>query len=148
MSAGIKWERFAPLPVDIQRNLQKLPSFFRETDVLLVYLFGSFVEKGAGRDIDLAVLAEKTAPYTLRVGLTAVLQTERLDIVDLRRASPAFRFEIIRCGRLIYAADPDLQLPFELKVVREYHDTAYRRKQQEKLLKRRMAAWSSNAAAS
>jgi uncharacterized protein len=116
--------------------------------VLLVYLFGSLAEDNEGNDVDLAILTDKTPPYTLRDELTAFLGTERLDIVDLRHTSPAFCFEIIRAGQLLYAVDEEMRLQYELSVVRQYHDTAYLRQRQEEGLKRRMAAWSSSTAAS
>lgn len=148
MGTAKTWEGFKPLPANIQSALQQLPAFFDNSDTQLVYLFGSLAEKAQGRDVDLAILTNKTPPYTFRAELTAVLGTERLDIVDLRRASPAFCFDIIRAGQLLYAADQEVQLQFELGVVRRYHDTAYLRRRQEEGLRRRMAAWSSNTTAS
>lgn len=148
MGTAKTWERFKPLPANIQSALKQLPAFFDNTDAKLVYLFGSLAEKAQGRDVDLAILTEKTPPYRFRAELTAALGTERLDIVDLRRASPAFCFDIIQAGKLLYAANHEVQLQFELGVVRRYHDTAYLRRRQEEGLKRRMAAWSSNTAVS
>ena len=105
MGTAKTWEEFKPLPANIQSAMKQLPAFFDETDVQLVYLFGSLAEKAQGRDVNLAILTAETPPYTFRAELTAVLGTERLDIVDLRRASPAFCFDIIRTGQLLYAAD-------------------------------------------
>lgn len=148
MGTTEKWDRFEPLAANIHAALKRLPELLGQTDVLLVYLFGSLAQENKGNDVDLAILTDKTAPYTFRDRLTAFLGTERLDIVDLRRASPAFCFEIIRAGQLLYAVDEEVRLQYELSVVRQYHDTAYLRQRQEEGLKRRMAAWSSNTAAS
>ena len=148
MGTAEKWEGFEPLSSNIHSAIKQLPELFGQTDVLLVYLFGSLAEANEGNDVDLAILTAKTPPYSFRDQLTAFLGTERLDIVDLRRASPAFCFEIIRAGQLLYAVDEEMRLQYELNVVRQYHDTAYLRQRQEEGLKRRMAAWSSNTAAS
>ena len=148
MGSTEKWKGFAPLSPTIQLALKRLPELLSTTDVLLVYLFGSLTEGTMGNDVDLAILTENAPPYSFRDELIAFLGTERLDIVDLNRASPAFCFDIIRSGQLLYAVDEEIQLQFELGVVRRYHDTAYLRQKQEEGLRRRMAAWSSNTAAS
>ena len=57
--------------------------------------------------MDLAVLtstAEEPA-WRLWEKIVDALGTERLDLVDLRRASPVLRFEIVRSGRPIYVSD-------------------------------------------
>lgn len=148
MGSTEKWKGFAPLSPTIQLALKRLPELLSTTDALLVYLFGSLTEGTIGNDVDLAILTENEPPYSFRDELITFLGTERLDIVDLNRASPAFCFDIIRSGQLLYAVDEEIQLQFELGVVRRYHDTAYLRQKQEEGLRRRMAAWSSNTAVS
>ena len=148
MGSTEKWKGFASLSPTIQSTLKRLPELLSATDVRLVYLFGSLAKGKMGNDVDLAILTKNSPPYSFRDELTAFFGTERLDIVDLNRASPAFCFEIIRSGRLLYAADQEVQLQFELGVVRQYHDTAYLRQKQEEVLRRRLAAWSSNSAVS
>ena len=148
MGSAEKWKGFAPLRTEVQSALGGLPTLFSETDVILVYLFGSLAEGKAGNDVDLAILAEQTPAFKFREKLVTFLGTERVDIVDLSRASPAFCFEIIRTAQILYAANDESRLQFELKVVREYHDTAYLRQRQEEGLRRRMLAWSSSTAAS
>lgn len=143
-----KWKGFATVSPTIQSALKRLPEQLNATDVHLVYLFGSLADGKKGNDVDLAILTNNTPPYSFRDKLIAFLGTERLDIVDLKRASPAFCFEIIRSGQILYAANEEMQLQFELGIVRKYHDTAYLRQKQEEGLRRRMAAWSSNTAAS
>jgi hypothetical protein len=66
------------------------------------------------------------------------LDTERVDIVDLRRASPVLRFEIMCTGRCIFSADQYLQIDSELVWLREYKDTAWLRRRQDKLLWKRL----------
>lgn len=142
MSTAERWLRFRELPEDIVERLARLPAVFDQEGVLLAYLFGSLAEGRPAHDVDLALLMpEDRQVFRLRDEITRLLDTQRLDLVDLRRASPLFRFEIIRSGRVLYAADDDQQLDFELATLRLYRDTAYMRRQQEKILRKRLAAW-------
>ncbi len=70
--------------------------------------------------------------------------TERLDLVDLRRAPPVPRFEIIRTGRPLYVADEKTQERFEMATLHLYRDTAPLHRQQREYLRRRMVQWSSD----
>ena len=134
-----KWRCTGPIPTDIAQRLARLPALLAEAGVLLAYLFGSLAQQENGNDIDLALLLPPGAkPYRLRDKLTNFLGTQRLDIVDLRRANNVLRFEIISTGRCLYAADDDLRLAFELDTVRIYHDREIPRRRQEALLQERM----------
>lgn len=139
-----KWTRTQPVPPDIVERLAQLPALLADQGVLLAYLFGSLVQQEDGNDIDLALLLPPGAkPYRLRDTLTDFLGTQRLDIVDLRRANSVLRFEIISTGRCLYAVDQELRLEFELATVRVYHDREIPRRRQEALLRERME-WLSN----
>ena len=145
MAAAERWYKFAELPDNIEDVVAQLPSLLAREGVLLAYLFGSLVEGRPANDVDVALLmAEDRPAYRLREAITERLGTERVDVVDLRRASPVLRFEVISTGRLLYAADGDVQLAFELAAIRQYQDTDYLRRQQRDMLKRRMEAWSSS----
>ncbi|MFQ5399998.1 MAG: nucleotidyltransferase domain-containing protein [Anaerolineae bacterium] len=149
MGTADKWHRFRELPADIQTRLQQLPALFAREGVLLTYLFGSLARAETGQDVDLALLMpEEKRPYRLHQPIADTLGIERLDIIDLRRASPVLRYEIISTGLCIYAADDDIQLDCELKWLREYRDTAWLRRRQDGLLAERMKQWSSDATAS
>jgi hypothetical protein len=87
--------------------------------------------------------AELPSDISLREIITNCLGTERLDLVDLRQASPVLRFEILRTGQLLYAADQVLSERFELATLCVYRDTAWLRRQQRAYLRERMELWSS-----
>ena len=145
MAIAEKWHRFKPLPQDILERVARLPAYLSQKNVQLAYLFGSLAQTGQGEDVDLALLTdEEERPYHLHNNLSAQLGIERLDIVDLRRASPVLCFEIISTGNCIYAANETIQLDFELETMRLYKDTAWMRSQQAFLLQERMKQWSSN----
>jgi predicted nucleotidyltransferase len=140
-----KWHRMKPLPQDIAVRLAQLPSLLAAEGVQLAYLFGSLAQQTKGNDVDLALLMPPDQlPYRLRDKLTTFLKTERLDIVDLRRANNVLRFEIISSGRCLYASDDDQKQDFELETVRVYHDREIPRRRQEAILRERMK-WLSNA---
>ncbi|MCA9927685.1 MAG: hypothetical protein KC419_04385, partial [Anaerolineales bacterium] len=121
-----------------------LSSLFEAEGVLVAYIFGSLAQQREGNDVDLALLLPLDQPvYLLREKLSAVLGTERIDIVDLSRANNVLRFEIISTGRCLFAANDELRLDFELETVRIYHDREVPRRRQEAVLRERMA-WLSN----
>lgn len=110
----------------------------------MAYLFGSLSERRTGRDVDLILLVQDAPAFHPREAIAECLGTERLDLVDLQRASPVLRFEILRTGWPLYVADREMQERFELTTLHLYRDTHPLRRQQREYLRRRMAQWSSD----
>ena len=142
-----RWIRHKPLPQDIEISLEKLSPIFKREGVLLAYLFGSLASKEkpcarARNDVDLAVLTSGQPAWRLWDVITDTLGTDRLDLVDLRQASPVLRFEILRTGKPIYVSDEAIKADYELATLHEYRDTAPMRRNQAEVLRRRMAEWS------
>ncbi len=142
-----RWKGHRPLPSGITGSLEKLTPIFEREGVLLAYIFGSLAkadEVGAREphDIDLALLTKDEPAWKLWDEIAEALGTERLDLVDLRRASPALLFEIIRSGTLLYSSDEATKERFVLDVLHLYRDTAPLRHRQRAALKRRMDRWS------
>ena len=143
MSIPERWTKFRQLPPNINQKLTRLIPLFEKEGVLLAYLFGSLGRGQAGHDVDLAILTRDRPAFRLRAAITDRLETERVDLVDLQRASPVLRFEILRTGQLLYAADLALSEQFELSTLRLYRDTAWLRRRQREYLRERMEQWSS-----
>lgn len=141
MSVKQRWYKFEPLPEDIREKIPGLAPVFEAEGVFLAYLFGSLV-RGKGNDIDLAVLGDKEDFAGLREKLWEALGTQRLDLVNLKTASPLLRFQIISSGILVYKKSDEIENAFELASLREYRDTAYLRKKQTLTLRERMQKWS------
>ena len=139
-----RWKGFEKLPHDVMQRLEKLAPLFKKEGVLLVYLFGSLGKGLPGNDIDLAVLGGGKPTYQLREIIAEKLGTGRIDIVDLSRASPLLRFEIISTGSTLYVSDELLCERFEMDTLHLYRDTAPLRFRQGEYLKRRMVQWSSS----
>lgn len=136
-----RWRGFKPLPVDIGKRIEGLVPLFKEQGVLLAYLFGSLSGGKMGEDVDLAVLPEGEGLGNLREKVTEVLGTERVDLLNLKEASPTLRFEVVRTGRLVYKRDEEVENSFELSVLREYKDLAYLRERQRRILRQRVNMW-------
>jgi predicted nucleotidyltransferase len=143
MSIPERWTKFRELAPSIDQKLTQLIPLFEKEEVQLAYLFGSLSRGQTGHDVDLAILTRSGPAFHLRAAITDCLETERVDLVDLQRASPVLRFEILRTGRLLYAADPVYSEQFELATLRLYRDTAWLRRRQREYLRERMEQWSS-----
>jgi predicted nucleotidyltransferase len=138
-----RWTKFRELPHNINQRLARLIPLFKKEEVLLAYVFGSLSRDQTGHDVDLAILTRTGPAFPLRAAITDCLGTERVDLVDLRRASLVLRFEILRSGRLLYTADPLLSDRFELDTLHLYRDAAWLRRRQREYLQERMERWSS-----
>lgn len=138
-----RWQRFAPLPENIVDALPGLVSLFQREGVIIAYLFGSFARGERGKDIDLAILLRDKPAYYLREKINRFLETERVDLVDLRDAPPVLLFEIIRTGKPVYYVSDDELERFELRAINLYRDTAPMRRLQNNYLRERVRQWSS-----
>ena len=143
MSIPERWNKFSELPSNIKQRLDRLIPLFEREGVQLAYLFGSLGQDQPGHDVDLAILTQGEPAFRLRPEITECLGTERVDLVDLSRASPVLRFEVLRTGQLLYTADQALTERFELSTLQVYRDTAWLRRQQRAYLRERMELWSS-----
>jgi len=141
-----RWKRFEELPDDVRDRLERLPELLARRSVLLAYVFGSLAENETPpdppEDVDLALLVEGEPVHALRTDLEGALGTRRLDLVDLRRASPVLRFHVIRDGHLLYARDDEVLNRFELDTLHVYRDTAPLRRRHRRMLRERMDTWS------
>ena len=144
MAIKERWKGFAELPTDIQQKLEQLPALFETHGVQLAYLFGSLNRGPEANDVDLAVWVPDLPAFRLRDPIVECLGTERLDLVDLQRASPVLRFEVLKTGHPLYVADEAFQECYEMQVIRAYRDTHYLRRRQREYLRERFAQWSSD----
>lgn len=138
-----RWKGSHKLPPDIEQKLKGVIPLLKKEGILLAYLFGSLSKGLPGNDVDIAILAKDRPVYHLRGKLSKVLGTERIDLVDLTKASPLLCFEIVRNGHILYVADEAQQDKFEMAAIHLYRDTIALRRRQKECLKRRMEQWSS-----
>lgn len=104
----------------------------------LLVLFGSTV-KGRGRagsDLDLAVHFDGPADLdALYLALAGRLGSDRVDLVDLRRAGPLLAFEVARTGCLLFERRPGMFREFQSLASRRYCDTAKLRAAQQRAIR-------------
>lgn len=137
MAIGERWRDRRPLPSDIGERLTRLEGLFRARGVRLAYLFGSLARGGGGDDVDLAVLMGRGSALELFGDLVRVLGTDRVDVVDLWRASPLLRYHVVKSGVVLFRESAEAENDFELAAIRAYRDTRYRRALQDGYLRER-----------
>lgn len=82
-------------------------------DVIAIYLFGSFGTEyeNANSDVDLA-LSFETSPDSVELWNfaqeLAVAINRDVELIDLKKATTVFQFEVIRLGKRIYCRDESL----------------------------------------
>jgi predicted nucleotidyltransferase len=128
----------SPSRSDLTRLREQLAPLYEDPEIDLVVLFGSRAagEGHAESDIDLAIRGE--APLDLVAvtnRVTRLLRTDRVDLVDLRRASPLLLREVARRGWLLYERSPGLYVMFSSLAHRRYVDTAKLRAAQREAIR-------------
>lgn len=96
------------------------------SDVLFAFVFGSFLDGEAFRDIDLGVWATDSVGPRLEIGLATALSEELGFPIDVRRINDApvpFLFHVLR-GRLVAVRDEGRLADLMERTARDYHDRA------------------------
>ncbi len=110
-------------PDEIKRRLTPV---FSENGLKLVLLFGSSVTGNVHRqsDIDLGFLFEGNVDIlALTNKVIRLLKTDRVDVVDLKRASPLLKFSASRSCKVLFEKTPGLYNAFSSLAFRRYVDT-------------------------
>jgi len=105
----------------------------RFPEIVALYLFGSRARGGAGEhsDVDLAVL---TAPgkrldprrfFAYQASVTALLHTDKVDLIWLNQAKLSLQWEIVQTGKLLFCTDGVTVAEFVERVMREASDFAH-----------------------
>lgn len=93
----------------------------------LLFLYGSRARRDGqpSSDWDFGYLAtEAIDPAALLATLVEIVGSDRVDLVDLRRASGLLRYRAARDGQLIYEARPGIGDDFRLEAARFWCDAA------------------------
>lgn len=123
--------------ISIEEIRNKLNPLFKDKGLQLVLLFGSAVTGKMHKqsDIDLAFLFDKPVDIlTLTNKVIRLLNTDNIDVIDLRRASPLLKFSIVKNGRLIYEKEQGIFNEFYSLAFRRYIDTKKMRVAQAKAI--------------
>lgn len=116
--------------MDVQALKDELSTILTHLEgVCLLYLFGSQVDGMLGpmSDFDLAVLVDRAAAgrrvqARLAHELARALQTDRVDLVLLNRASIELAYAIIAQGQVLYERDVATRVEYEATVLSRYSD--------------------------
>lgn len=119
-----------------KKLMKQAADFFGKQDrVNLAYLFGSAARGDAGKlsDIDIAVLfhplVNRKERFELQLEfigkLTALLKTERIDLVVINEAPLPLQYEIIRANHPLFVRDREDMIDFEHRVLSRYLDRRY-----------------------
>jgi predicted nucleotidyltransferase len=116
-------------------RLRDLPDVV--SDVELVVLFGSAAMGRASARSDVDVAVRTMGPADLddlyRV-LAPRVGSDRLDLVDLRRASPLLMMEVARHGHVLFERRPGVFRQFQSLASRRYCDTSKLRRAQRRAI--------------
>lgn len=127
-----------------QEKLKTLENIFNKySEVIAVYLFGSFAE---GRDhsfsdLDLGVLLDYEYKNTIKLDILADLADQNfcnVDIIILNQAGILSRFEAVKHNKLIYKKEDFDFSSYYSRVIREFQDFRYLLKIQSSYLKERL----------
>jgi predicted nucleotidyltransferase len=125
-------------PLSINDIKCRLTPLFRKEGLQLVLLFGS-IAKGSVHtksDIDLGFLLDKPIDVlTLTNEVTKLLHSDRVDVVDLRRASPLLKFCAAQKGKVLYERSGGLFNQFFSLAFRMYVDTKKLRDAQGEMIR-------------
>ena len=106
-------------------------------DLELLVLFGSQASGRATRRSDVDVAISCAGPADLDAAYLALaprIGSDRLDLVDLRRAGPLLAFQIARHGVLLFERRPGAFREFQSLASRRYCDTAKLRRAQQRAI--------------
>ncbi len=103
-------------------------------DLMLGYVYGSFLVRSDFHDIDVGLLISgERGPYELfKYSMRIASDLERcitprseVDLRILNTAPTAFRYEVVKTGRVVFARDETLRSAFEADVLVRYLDLKY-----------------------
>jgi predicted nucleotidyltransferase len=97
----------------------------RQPGLTLLVLFGSRArgDESARSDWDFGYLADRSAdPLMIMAALAEAVGSDRLDVVDLARASGLLRYRAARDGVLVYEATPGCFDRFRFEAARFWFD--------------------------
>jgi|SoiMethySBSTD1v2_1073268.scaffolds.fasta_scaffold78984_3 predicted nucleotidyltransferase len=119
--------------MDLDAFRQPLQCLFQQHPVRLTYLFGSQATRRthSSSDVDVAVLLDESLTPDERFverlrllgDLSRIFDTDDVDLVILNEAPPLLAYETLRHGILLYCADAQTRIEFQVRTLRAYEDT-------------------------
>src|SRR5512139_2557306 len=122
----------------IEEIREKLAPLFKERDLRLILLFGSALTGAVHKksDIDLAFLFDRPVDIlSITNSVIRLLHTDKVDVIDLKHASPLLKYSVAEKGRLLYEKSPGMFFEFYSLAFKEYVDTRKLREAREIAIK-------------
>ena len=122
----------------VEEIRERLAPLFKEKDLRLILLFGSAVTGAMHKksDIDLAFLFDKSIDILSTTNrVIRLLQTDKVDVIDLKHASPVLRYSVAEKGKLLYERSAGMFFEFYLLAFKEYVDTRKLREARERAIR-------------
>ena len=104
-------------------------SLKRHDEIVLAYVFGSFIHCDTFSDIDIAVLTDEDIDSCLDFEFNLEIEIEDIvnypmDVRVINNAPLSFCHNVIRHGRVILERDADMRSDFMGRILKEYFDFA------------------------
>lgn len=124
--------KYGPTEADVRAAAEQVLCHYDQ--VLLAYLYGSFISHDTYQDIDIALLMSETIePYVLfRRQMQIAREIEDLlsprvpcDVRVINGAPVEFRYEVIRTGRIVFCRDVEQKIDYETDMMRRYLDLKF-----------------------
>lgn len=112
--------------LSIEEIKGRIEPLFDDEGLRLVLLFGSLASGTVHKksDIDIAFLFDRPVDIlTLTNRISRLIQSDNVDVVDLKRASPLLRFSAARSGTVLYERSAGMFNEFCSLAFRMYVDT-------------------------
>lgn len=122
----------------IEEIRERLVPLFKEKDLRLILLFGSALTGTVHKksDIDLAFLFDRPVDIlSITNSVIRLLHTDKVDVIDLKHASPLLKYSVAEKGRLLYEKSPGMFFEFYSLAFKEYVDTRKLREARETSIK-------------
>jgi len=110
----------------IEEIRERLVPLFKQKDLRLILLFGSALTGAVHKksDIDLAFLFDRPVDIlSITNSVIRLLHTDKVDVIDLKHASPLLKYSVAKKGRLLYEKSPGVFFEFYSLAFRMYVDT-------------------------
>ena len=123
---------YGPLEADVRVVTEQVLCHYEQ--VLLAYLYGSFLRHDTYQDIDIAILLTgPMEPYALfKLQMQIAGEIEDLlsphvpcDVRVLNSAPVEFQYEAIRTGSIIFCRNEEQRIDYETDMMRQYLDLKY-----------------------
>jgi len=104
--------------------------FSKRDEVLLVYIYGSFLKTRYYNDIDIGILIKEDFKQHIfyEAGLARDLEKKlkvRIDLRVLNKMPLRFIFSVLQNSKLLFCRNEQIRIEFEEKVITQYIDFKY-----------------------